>query len=205
MDDLSDTAVSEAETELKQYLAEESEALLPTLHLYVWRGGLASGTAVANVAADLLQEVVVEALNHEDRFQAGRPPKAWLLGIAANLVRRRQAALAKQKKREPLARDLAHPDFVTDDDLFDRLTAVHTPGPDNEYEMNETVTAVLGQLSAEEQRTITCAILLDMDGKALAQTLGVKPGTARMRLHRALNHLRQIWLEMAGQEGDNND
>lgn len=205
MNDPTDTAVSDAETKLKQYLAQESEDLLKSLRLYVWRGGLAEGTAVPDKAAALLNEVVVEALNHADRFQPDRQPKAWLLGIAANLIRRRQTAVAKQMKREPLVNDLANPQYLTDDELFDRLTAVHTPSPEGEYEMNEMVTAVLSHLSLEEQRIITCAILLEMDGKALAQTLGLKPGTARMRLHRALNHLRQIWLEMPGVKGEKDE
>lgn len=205
MNDLIDMTVFDAETKLKQYLAQESKTLLPTLRLYVWRSGLASGPAVADVANELLQEVVVEALSHANRFQTDRQPKAWLLGIAANLIRRRQTAVAKQSKREPLVQDLATPETITDDDLFDRLAPVHTPGPDKEYEMNETVSSVLNQLSTEEQRIVTCAVLLDMDGKALAQTLGVKPGTARMRLHRALKHLRQIWLEMVGEESDNDE
>ena len=205
MNDPTETAVSLAETTLKQFLAHESDELLKTLRMYVWRGGLAEGTAVTDSANELLQEVVVEALNHADRFQPDKPAKAWLLGIAANLVKRRQTAVAKQAKREPLARDLNSQDMMADDALFDRLTAVHSPSHAGQYEMNERVTAVLGQLSTEEQHTITCAILLEMDGKALAQTLGVKTGTARMRLHRALNHLRQIWLETEGEEADNHD
>ncbi len=205
MNNLIDMTVFDAETKLKQYLAQESKALLPTLRLYVWRGGLASGSAVNDVAEELLQDVVVEALSHASRFQLDRQPKAWLLGIAANLIKRRQTAVAKQHKREPLVGDLSPPDVVTDDELFDRLAPVHAPGPDNEYEMNETVSSVLGRLSTEEQHTITCAVLLEMDGTALAQTLGVKPGTARMRLHRALKHLRQIWVEMAGEESGSNE
>jgi hypothetical protein len=36
------------------------------------------------LTAELLNEVVVEALAHADRFQADGQPRAWLLGIAAN-------------------------------------------------------------------------------------------------------------------------
>lgn len=200
MNDLIDMTIFDAEVKLKQYLAQESKTLLPTLRLYVWRGGLANGSAVNDVAEELLQDVVVEALSHASRFQLDRQPKAWLLGIAANLVKRQQTAVAKQHKREPLVGDLSPSDAITDDELFDRLAPVHTSGPDNEYEMNETVSSVLAQLSTEERRTITCAVLLDMDSKALAQALGVKPGTARMRLHRALKHLRRIWIEMVSEE-----
>ncbi|MCP4361337.1 MAG: sigma-70 family RNA polymerase sigma factor [Chloroflexi bacterium] len=91
---------------LNQYIANETDALLSTLRLYVLRSGLASGTAVADTALDLLNDVTAEALQHADRFQPDRQPKAWLLGIAANLIRQRQTAQAKRDGREPLIQDL---------------------------------------------------------------------------------------------------
>ncbi len=198
MQEATSTAVSQER--LKQYLAEESEDLLKTLRLYVWRAGLADGTAVNNLARELLNNVVVEALNHADRFDPNRQPKAWLLGIAANLVRREQEALIKKFRREPLIQDISPHNTLSEDELFEKLTAVHAPGPDGLIEMEETVTAVLCQLSADDQLIITCAVLLEMDGRALARTLGVKPGTARMRLHRALYRLREIWVDTNGGE-----
>lgn len=199
------TTTAVAQNRLKRYIAEESDVLLKTLRLYVWRAGLAEGTAVATLALELLNDVVVEALHHADRFDPERQPKAWLLGIAANLVRRQQEAIIKQARREPLVQDINQQPAMSEDELFDRLTAVHTPGPDGHYEMQETVTAVLSQLSMEDQHIITCAILLDMDGSALGRTLNVKPGTARMRLHRALNRLRQAWETVHAGDGENND
>jgi DNA-directed RNA polymerase specialized sigma24 family protein len=47
------------------------------------------------------------------------------------------------------------------------------------------------------------AVLHDLTGEALAQELGIKPGAARVRLHRALNRLREAWprrLEDGGEE-----
>ncbi|HRQ40858.1 MAG TPA: sigma-70 family RNA polymerase sigma factor [Chloroflexota bacterium] len=181
---------------LKQYLAAESNDLLKTLRLYVWRAGLAEGTAVTNLARELLSEVVVEALNHADRFDPQRQPKAWLLGIAANLVRRKRITIIKQARREPLIQDISQQPMLSEDELFERLTTAHTPSPDGQYEMQETVTAVLRQLSTDDQHIITLAIMLEMDGDTLAKTLGVQPGAARMRLHRALNRLRESWVKV---------
>lgn len=192
MQNVSGTAVSHEK--LKQYLAQESDDLLKTLRLYVWRAGLAEGTAVNNLARELLSEVVVEALNHASRFDSQRQPKAWLLGIAANLVRRKQKTINKQARREPLIQDLSQQATLSEDELFEKLTAAHIPGPDKQYEMEETMTAVLRQLSVDDQQIITLAMMLEMDGDTLAKTLGIRPGAARMRLHRALNRLRESWV-----------
>lgn len=194
MQDVISTAVSHER--LKQYLAAESNDLLKTLRLYVWRAGLAEGTAVTTLARELLNDVVVEALKHANRFDPDRQPKAWLLGIAANLVRRQQETIIKQTRREPLIQDLTQQPTLSEDELFEKLTAVHTPGPDKQYEMQETVTAVLGQLSQEDQHIITLAVMMELDGDALAKALGVRPGAARMRLHRALNRLRESWVKV---------
>jgi DNA-directed RNA polymerase specialized sigma24 family protein len=55
---------------------------------------LANGSAVNDVAKELLKDVMVETLSLASRFQLDRQPKAWLLGIAANLVKRWQTAVA---------------------------------------------------------------------------------------------------------------
>ena len=50
-------------------------------------------------------------------------------------------------------------------------------------------------MSPEDQQLLRLAILEDYEREALARKLGVTPGTARMRLHRALRRLRVAWYE----------
>ena len=77
----------------------ESETLLATLRYYVTRAGLAHSQTASLAAAELLNEVVVEALEHAERFRPDGQPRAWLLGIAANLIKRQQVARAKRNRR----------------------------------------------------------------------------------------------------------
>ena len=93
---------------LRQFIAGESEALLGTLRYYVVRAGLANGRDAASAAGELLNEVVVEALEHADRFKPSGQPMAWLLGIAANLIRRKQAERSARNRREPLCETWFH-------------------------------------------------------------------------------------------------
>ncbi len=186
---------AEGQARLREFIQEESEALLGTLRFYVVRAGLAETRQAAHVAADeLLSEVVVEALSHAGRFRPDAQPKAWLLGIAANLIKRRQADLARRDRREPLVRDMMpdHEGTMSEDELFDRLAALSTGDPAANLEQDEAVSALLAHLSGDDRRVITLAVLHGLDGRALAQELGIQPGAARVRLHRALGRLRAL-------------
>ncbi|MBN1428508.1 MAG: sigma-70 family RNA polymerase sigma factor [Anaerolineae bacterium] len=192
MTDTGEAAANRAR--LKQFIETEHERLLRTLRLYVARAGLETADdAVTTIAAELLNDVVVEALSHADRFDPARRPMAWLLGIAANLVKRRQAELRKHKWREPLARDLgtgSEAETLSDDEIFDRLPQLFEADPAQSVEENENIHALLAHVSPGDQRVLRLAVLNDLDGEMLARELGLLPGAARVRLHRALNRLR---------------
>jgi len=116
-----------SKTQLTQFIEEESDMLRRTLRFYILRAGLAVGTSADAAADELLNETVVEALQHAGRFRLNDQPKVWLLGIAANLIKRKQVDLAKRNRREPLVRDLyAAETELSDDELFDRLAAFAT-------------------------------------------------------------------------------
>jgi RNA polymerase sigma-70 factor (ECF subfamily) len=180
---------------LKQFIDGESEVLLGTLRYYVVRAGLADGRDAAPAAVELLNEVVVEALEHADRFRPSGQPMAWLLGIAANLIKRKQAKRAIWNRREPLVRDLyggAQGD-LSEDEFYDRVASLAVGDPTVEWEANEAASAILAPLSEGDRHVLSLAILHDMNGEELAQELGIKPGAARVRLYRALRRLREAW------------
>lgn len=186
------TAQQESQTRLREYLTMENESLMRTLRVYVARAGLGeTQVAISGVAAEVLNDVVVEALAHADRFDGARAPGAWLLGIGANLIRRRQVERAKRERREPLVRDMGNPsEVVSDDDLFDRLAALTEDDPARALESKETLAGLLGHVSEADQLVIRLGVLHGLDGEALAGALGISPGAARVRLHRALRRLR---------------
>ena len=188
---------------IRQFIARENEALFSTLRYYVVRAGLADGRDAAPAATELLGEVVVQALEHADRFRPSGQPMAWLLGIAANLIKRKQAGRATRNRREPLVRDL-YPRAqaaTSEDELFDRLAALDVSDLAQDLEANEEVSAILAHVSEDDQRVLRLAVLHDLNGEELAQALGVTPGAARVRLHRALNRLRGAWQAQEGREG----
>lgn len=187
------------QTRLRQFIEEEAESLLSTLRYYVQRARLAKGESVKEVALELLNEVVVEALEHADRFNPSRQPRAWLLGIAANLIKQKQAGIAKRTQREVFVRDLldTNQDTLSDGELFDRIASL-TIGPPQDLESNEQAAKILALVSEGDGKVLRLAVLQELNGEELAKELGITPGAARVRLHRALNRLRDAWQKQAG-------
>src|SRR5689334_24680774 len=95
---------------LEVFIESEGGSVAKAVRYYVLRAGLASGVGVAQLADELFNDMVVEALRSADRLKPDMHPKPWLLGIAANLVKRRRTEMAKRDRREPLMRDL-YPDM----------------------------------------------------------------------------------------------
>jgi RNA polymerase sigma-70 factor (ECF subfamily) len=181
---------------LRQFLEAESADLARVLRVYAWRAGL---PADENAVGDLLDQTVVEALHHAERYDPSRPPRAWLLGIAANLVRREQAAAARLSAREPLAADLSPENRrLSEEEVFERLAllnAVDAPeasgDPPEDSALREQVRAAVGQLSPGDQLVLHLFSESGLSGEALGSALGISSGAARVRLHRALDRLRQ--------------
>jgi RNA polymerase sigma factor (sigma-70 family) len=177
---------------LIQFLEAETDTLAATLRMYNWRAGLPSDE---DAASELLNAVVIEALEHAARFDPSRPPRAWLLGIAANLVRQQQTQAAKLNRREPLIHDMVTPEqtALSEDELFDCLVEVVQQGMAREVEERSGLAAALALLSPADRQIVRLYASGELDGDALAQALHVTPGAARVRLHRALTRLRRVW------------
>lgn len=186
---------------LKQFIAEHNDQLTHILRVYVLRMGLAAHDTALVTALDVLNDVVLVALDNADRYDPDRSAMGWLLGIAANLIKRRQVALATLERREPLAFDLmsSTDDMLSDEEVFDRLAGLATSTADSWSERQAELHMLLLDLSTDDQRVLRLAVSFGMDGAALAQALGISPGAARMRLFRAIRRLRIAWT---AQEGD---
>lgn len=187
------TSYQESRHCLEQYIEAESESLHRTLRSYVLRAGLASGVAVYPAADDLLNEIIVEAFKTAERFKLDIQPRAWLLGIAANLIKRQQAERIRRERREPLLRDL-YPrteETLSDEELFDQLS-IGVDATLAELEEDEQITSLLSGLSKSDADLLRLAVLHDMNGESLAKALGVTANAARVRLHRALHRLRRL-------------
>lgn len=112
-------------------------------------------------AEEALQETWLRLYRSRARFDPQRPFKAWIFTIAAN---------AGRDARQP------EPDLLR---LSEELA-----GPRDPLELRDALLSALFSLTPGDRRLL----LLETEGfepKEIAAMLGIRPGTARVRLHRA--------------------
>lgn len=186
------------ELEIGLYLEENAPWLLGRLHYYVQQARLGQGETACEIAQELLSELTLEVLENAGRFDPQRPLQPWVLGIAVNLVKRRQASQQRQSYREPLASDLqtgsASESSMTDERLFDWLEGLAIDeGPEKRWIINEAASHILQLLAETDREIIRLAVVVGLNGDDLAQHLSITPMAARVRLHRALQRLKKAW------------
>ncbi len=191
------TNVAQTKRQLLEFLTHNTGPLLGTLRSYVQRMGLAQGEAVPSTALEILQETVIEALDHIARFDPSRQPMAWLLGIAMNIIKRKKVERAKYYQHEisisQLTRSQGEP--LSESEYFELVAPLAFTGPEQDIEANEQATHILALVSLEDRHILRLAYICEFEREELAQQLGITSGAARVRLHRALTRLRSAWHE----------
>jgi RNA polymerase sigma factor (sigma-70 family) len=136
----------------------------------------ASHSGDGHAADDIVAATFLAVIESADRYDPLRAPaRVWLFGIAAKIIatqHRRAAAEHRATQRLSGRRPVVVDEFSRLDEAIDasRLT-----GPADE---------VLGLLPASERELVS--LLLDrLTLPEAADALGIRPGTARMRLARA--------------------
>ena len=179
---------------LRTFLQENIEPLQGIVRSYVARTGLAYGDALESVTLEVLNEATVQALRHTELFSTVLQPRAWFLGIAANVIKRRRSSLARQSQHEFSVNTLiSTAGNGSEGDFFDQLGLIIQPGPEQEVETRSQVAELLSLASPDDRRILRLAFLQDLDTQSLALALNIPPGAARVRLHRALHRLRAAW------------
>jgi RNA polymerase sigma-70 factor (ECF subfamily) len=137
---------------------------------------LAGSAADAEEAA---QDAFVKAYRALWRFRAGAPFKPWLLRIVANEARNRRrsggrrTALALRAAQMPSGEAAPSPEAA----LIDA-------------ERREELIAALDRLADSDREAIACRYFLDLSETETAAALGIRRGTVKSRLSRALERLR---------------
>ncbi len=132
-------------------------------------------------AEEAAQDGFVKAYRALGRFRRGSPLRPWLLRIVANeaLNRRRSAA-----RRERLALRAAAEDRPGD----------AVPSPEAALlarESQERLLAAVERLSDDHRDAVACRYFLQLSEEETAAALGVRRGTVKSRLARALGRLRE--------------
>jgi RNA polymerase sigma factor (sigma-70 family) len=135
-----------------------------------------------HLAADLTAEVFLAAIDAAPSYRARRgEPAAWLFGIARNVVaaEQRRAARERRARGQIEGRRLLDPDDLAR--MQERIDAAAQA---------RELYAALGALPDGERAVFELVALDDLTPSQAAAVLGIRPVTARVRLHRARAALR---------------
>ena len=140
---------------------------------------LLSGSAAD--AEEAVQDGFVKAYRALGRFRRGSPLRPWLLRIVSNEARNRRRSAGRR------------------DALALRVAAENRPGdavPSPEAallgrEEHERLLAAVERLSEQHRDAVACRYFLDLSEEETAAALGVRRGTVKSRLARALVRLRE--------------
>lgn len=146
-------------------------------HLDLVQRFVARRVADPHLAADLTAEVFLAAIDAAPSYRADRGrPAAWLTGVARNVV---AAEFRRQKKDTEAVRRIAGRRLLDPDSLAAIESRI-----DSARESRRLYDA----LASLPHRDRALMELVAIDGLSVteaAAVLGVKPGTARVRLHRS--------------------
>jgi RNA polymerase sigma factor (sigma-70 family) len=138
---------------------------------------MASMVCGSSNAEDVVQDAFVRAFSALDRFDVTRPFRPWLTRIVVNVAKnsargeRRRVALALRVPRE-----LDSPDVAADSAIGDAR--------------RRALADALGRLPERDRLVLACRWFDDMSERDIATALGVRPGTVKSRLSRAMDRLR---------------
>jgi RNA polymerase sigma factor (sigma-70 family) len=133
--------------------------------------------------ADLTAEVFLAVIGSAHAYRPGRGPQAaWLYGIARNVI----AGERRRSANERRAADRIAGQRLLDDDDITRLEEkidAESPG--------RAAYLALARLPEDERAVLELVAIDGLAVKEAAAALGIRPGAARVRLHRARRAARE--------------
>jgi RNA polymerase sigma-70 factor, ECF subfamily len=133
-------------------------------------------------AEEAAQEAFVKAYRALGRFRAGEPLRPWLLAIVANEARNRRRSAGRRAALVLRAAGEGRP------------SGEAAPSPEAALlagERRSRLLAALSTLNERDRTVVACRYLLELSEAETAAALGVRPGTVKSRLARALDRLRE--------------
>lgn len=148
----------------------------PGLHRYLSR-------RVGVVADDLVAETFLAGMAGRDGYDPAKAdPRAWLYGIATNLLRRHfRQELRRLTATAKAAAANTHDGSDPGDAVPDQVDA--------QVRMGRLASGIAG-LSQDDRDVLLLTAWAELDSIEVAQALGIPVGTVRSRLHRVRRQLR---------------
>ena len=134
-------------------------------------------------AEDLVQDIFMRILKYRATFRDVGSFETWLFRIARNA---RADYFRTRRRSEPL-----------DDEAMEQPDAI--PGPARQLEADRDrirLRRALLLLREDKRELIVLARYQDMKYERIAELLGIEVGTVKVRIHRAVRELREIFFQL---------
>lgn len=142
---------------------------------------LAAGMVGLEEARDVTQETLVSAWRELPRLKRSDRLESWLRSILMNRARN----VLRTRRRHPAVT------FEPEAGHGDRLSHEPIPALHGHWAVEEA----LAGLSVEHRSVVVLHYLADLPIRQVAETLGLREGTAKSRLHAAMQALRRHFDE----------
>jgi RNA polymerase sigma-70 factor, ECF subfamily len=148
-------------------------------------------------AADLTAEIFLAAIDSAPRYRPRKgEPRAWLFGIARVLL----ASERRQRGRERIGQERLRGSLLLDEEDAARMDARLDAAAQSRH-----LFAAMDRLSEPERAVLELVAIDELSVAEAAAAAGVRPVTARVRLHRARRKLRGELEAAAEQTQDKED
>src|SRR5262245_53632860 len=141
------------------------------------------------VAEDLVQDVFFRILKYRATFREESRFKAWMFHIARN------AGLDHYRKLQPES-------LLPEDDGAGAVPS-RSPLPGRQLEaeqQNKLLECALFKLPAEKREVLVLSRYQEMKYEQIAEVLGCEVGAVKVRVHRALKELREIFFKLSSEK-----
>ena len=136
-----------------------------------------------DAALDIAAETFAQALRSLDRLDAERDARAWLFGIATNVLRHHRRAEQRRFRAYMTVGGLREP------------SGEDGQGGEDDSLTKERLVEALVSLDARDRETLLLFAWADLSYEEIATALEIPLGTVRSRIHRARHVLRETLSE----------
>lgn len=141
-------------------------------------------TAHREVAEDLAQNVFVRLLKYRHTYKRGLPFKAWIYQLARNSFSDHYQQVKKQRW-VPLA-----PGTEMKDELHEAL---------EQEELERKLISALARLDDDSRELLVLTRFQHLKYEEVAGLLGLTVANVKVKVHRAIGHLRNIYFQLEPQ------
>jgi RNA polymerase sigma-70 factor (ECF subfamily) len=143
-------------------------------------------TRRADAADDLAQETFLRVLRYRDTFRGDAAFATWLYRVAYNVCHEHW----RQERRDE---SVPHMPIESDQ---------HHQHADPVSERHALLEQAMVRLEPEQRAVLVLTRYHDLKYDDVARVLDITPAAARVRAHRALNDLREIYRELEQRQDD---